>query len=188
MNKITPDWSVTWGNLEMNTFYYLASSHERKLASSQVLHELGKQCCFQYRLRSASALSPIENKLETRRNHEQWKAALTSLTKQHLWNKHFLTVSCWLKWTSARPRCTAGILEPLSRDLFGVFVRQWQQGHEVQRFGPDSCGKNKSSFNTYRHLNLFLPPHTICPARICSHGALQPKTNINSHLTSNSKT
>lgn len=141
MNKITPDWSVTWGNLEINTFYYLASSHERKLASSQVLHELGRQCCFQYRLRSASALSPIENKLETRRNHEQWKTALTSLAKQHLWNKHFLTVSCWLKWTSARPRCTAGILEPLNRDLFGVFVRQWQQGHEVHASGQTAVEK-----------------------------------------------
>lgn len=178
MNKITPDWSVTWRNLVSKTFDYLASMHAWK--HQVFLHELGKQ----YRL------SHTENELETRRNHKQCKMALTSLTKQHPWNKHFLTVLCWMNWTSARPRRTAGNLEPLSRDLFAVFVWQWQQGHEeVHASGQTAVEKKKkSSFNTYRRLTLFLPPHTICPAWICSHEALQPKTNINNPLTSNSKT
>lgn len=185
MNKITLDWSVTWDNIKENTFYYLSSNQAWKRQDFSAWAWQKK-----YRFHSASALSPIENKLETRRNH--CKTALISLTKQHLWNIHFLTVLCWLNWTSARPRRTAGNLEPLSRDLFAVFVRQWQQGHEeVHALGQTAVKKKKkkkSSFNTYRHLNLFLPPHTICPALICSHGALQPKTNINSNLTSNSKT
>ncbi len=124
------------------------------------LHKLGKQCCFQYCLRSASALSPIENKLETHRNHEQWKTALTRLTKQHLWNKHFLTVSCWLKWTSARPRCTAGNLEPLSRDLFAISVRQVTAGSRGgSRFRPDSCEK-KNLASTPTDVWIYFCLHT----------------------------
>lgn len=121
---------VQWHGATLKWTHFIISQAVTNENTRIFLHELGKQCCFQYRVCSASALSPIENKLKTRRNHEQWKTAITSLTKQHLWNKHFLTVSCWLKWTSARPRCTAGNLEPLSRDLFAIFVRQWQQGHE----------------------------------------------------------
>lgn len=108
------------------------------------LHEHSKRFRFQYRLRSASALSPIENELETRSNQKQHKTTLTCPTKQHLTNKHFITAFCWLNWTPMQSRCTAGILKPRSRDQFAVFVQQWQQGHEeVHASGQTDVKKKK---------------------------------------------
>lgn len=86
---------------------------------------------------------PLKMNWKLAATEKQHKTTLTCPTKQHLTNKHFITAFCWLNWTPMKSRCTAGILKPLSRDRFAVFVQQWQQGHEEVRASGQTDVKKK---------------------------------------------